>query len=177
MGNTMIDLKCSQCGCDFKKSIGHYNRAMKEGLNVYCSRVCGGIGRRKNFTIDEKKRLKSEYDRKRRIELGDELLAKRLEYYYENRDKILASQTIYRKKHMQRHVEYCRQPEYREYKKGYDKKYNAKKNYGEFYEAALIVNDIETIVDSREVFREKKKYLKSTTQKKRKNGNQKSKRN
>jgi hypothetical protein len=47
------------------------------------------------------------------------------------------------------HNEYCRQPEYKEYKKSYDQGYRAKKDYGEFGEAAIVLSELEKEIDVR----------------------------
>lgn len=50
---------------------------------------------------------------------------------------------------MHLHVEYCRRPEYREWKKGYDREYRCKQEYGPFWEAASILFDIENEINER----------------------------
>jgi Neuraminidase (sialidase) len=64
-------------------------------------------------------------------------------------------------------VEYCRQPEYKEYKREYDVKYHAKKNYGEYWEAAILLNELENEIDNRTARKENKLYNKSTSKRKR----------
>lgn len=51
-----------------------------------------------------------------------------------------------RTKMKQRHLEYCRTPEYRKWKKQYDRKYRAYKFYGEFAECMLLCDEIEKLV-------------------------------
>ncbi|MGS7457682.1 hypothetical protein, partial [Mycobacterium tuberculosis] len=50
---------------------------------------------------------------------------------------------------MPKHIEYCRRPEYRAWKRGYDRRYRAKKHYGPFWESALTLVEIEAEVLSR----------------------------
>lgn len=147
--------------------MGEYNRAMNAKGNIYCSKYCSGVARKGNKSIEQKKAEKKAYDEKYRREKQSIIKERKKEYFKKTYDPVKAA--IDRKKKMPKHVEYCRQPKYKAYKKQYDRTYRAKLIYGEFYEAAIIVNEIDTITDSRETFREKKKYLKSTSTKKRQN--------
>lgn len=52
---------------------------------------------------------------------------------------------------MHRHVEYCRSPEYRAWKKQYDQKYCAQKKYGEFWESAILLRKLEGEYNQEEV--------------------------
>jgi hypothetical protein len=65
------------------------------------------------------------------------------------------------------HVEYCRQPEYRRNKKEYDEKYHAKKKYGEYWEAAILLNKLENEIDNRTARKENKLFQKSSGKRKR----------
>ncbi len=56
---------------------------------------------------------------------------------------------IERKKTMPRHVEYCRRPEYREKKSAYDKRHHMQQKYGEFWEAARLLVEIDGEILSR----------------------------
>jgi hypothetical protein len=97
----------------------------------------------------DRKEAKRLYDAARRLAKRDELCAKKRDFYYANRERIKAEQTVYRAKHMQRHVEYCRRPEYREWKKEYDRQYTARQSFGEFASAFLLLRDIEDEVAAR----------------------------
>lgn len=163
-------MKCQYCGEVLNKSPGEINRANKSGLNLYCNRTCAGLNRRVEKDIEQKKKEKAEYDKQYWYNNKEVKRKKAKEYHLKNRDRILAKQRAYNKTRYAEHLKYLQRPEYKEYKKEYDRKYLAKKSYGEFYEVALIVNQIDMITDSRESFREKKKYLKSTSTKKRQNG-------
>lgn len=140
---------CHQCGKDFNVHVGHYNRAMNVSGKVYCNRTCAGLGRRKNYTDAEKKEAKRLYDieySKRNVE---EKKIKKHEYFKRTYDPQKAA--IERKKKMPKHIEYCRQPEYRKCKKNYDKVYHSKKNFGEMYECAIILFELESILDSKKI--------------------------
>ncbi len=54
-----------------------------------------------------------------------------------------------RKKRMPLHVEYCRQPKYKEWKSKYDQQHRAKKYFGAFWESALIVMKLDEEILSR----------------------------
>lgn len=133
---------CSHCGKQTDKPTGQINRAKNAGLPLYCNRVCSGLARRVNRSVDEKKAIKKAYDqhyRKRpdRIEFKREW------------NKTPAGrkwQKINRERMKESHLEYCRTPEYREWKKQYDEKYVAKKKYGEFWESAIITKRIEDLI-------------------------------
>ena len=114
---------------------------MKIKSPLYCSQKCFGLARRKNKSVKEKKRLKAEYDKKRRTEKSDELKAKKKAAYAIygplHRDK----EREIRKKNMSKHVEYCRQPEYKEWKKKYDRKLRVAE-YGEFSESYELLEQL-----------------------------------
>jgi hypothetical protein len=133
--------KCHYCGNDFEIKSGALHRATEKGLNVYCNRTCSGLGRRTNKTDEQKKKDKSEYDKQFREKNRERLKKEKHEYFKRTYDKEQAA--LVRKKNMPRHVEYCRRPEYRKWKKEYDKIYLAKKQFGEFGEAALALLELE----------------------------------
>lgn len=159
-----MEIICPYCREKADKSSGHVTRSIKLGRLIYCNRICAGLGRRSNLTIDEKKQLKSEYDRKYR-ELNQELLKpKKSEYHKKTYDPIKAA--IIRKEHMPKHVEYCRQPEYRKKKKDYDKIRVAKLHYGEFWESHLLITEIQKEYNDDEVRQENNLHNKSQKRKK-----------
>ena len=136
-----IKVKCAWCRKSFPKAVGEYNRAMKIKSPLYCSKKCFGLARRKNKSVKEKKRLKAEYDKKRRTEKADELKAQKKAAYAIygplHRDK----EREIRKKNMPKHVEYCRQPEYKEWKKKYDRKLRVAE-YSEFSESYELLEQL-----------------------------------
>lgn len=134
---------CPQCLAEFEAEIGRINRAQKINAALYCGRKCAGLARRLQNppTVEEKKLVKKLYDAQRRIEKADEIKAKKREYFKRTYDPKKAA--IERKAKMQNHVEYCRRPEYKAWKKDYDRKFLARKKYGEFAESALLIFDIE----------------------------------
>lgn len=75
------------------------------------------------------KREKAIYDRKYRKKNRDRLRASKAAYFKRTYDPGKAAKE--RKKRMPQHVEYCRQPKYRAYKRRYDLKRRASA-YGQF---------------------------------------------
>jgi len=120
---------CPVCNLEFNARTGDYNRAIKNGKSLCCGIVCSGLKRRKNKTPEQKKQEKAEYDKKYRAERYEEIQKKKREYFQRTYDPEKAR--VERKRRMPKHVEYCRQPEYRKKKKVYDRKYRNVKKYGE----------------------------------------------
>jgi hypothetical protein len=141
-------ITCAYCGAKSEKPTGIVNRARNAGAPLYCDRECAGLGRRKNKSVEQLKAEKREYDARRRIELADEIRAAKREYHKRTYDPIEAAKK--RKLRMPYHVEYCRRPEYRAKKKAYDHVYNAKRNYGPFWEIQLLTLDIRNAVLERQ---------------------------
>lgn len=144
---TMISLICPQCKCEFETRKAYYDKAVNIGAPKYCGRVCAGLGRRSGKSEEQKKKEKAEYDKKYREIDKDIKKQKKANYFQRTYDPAKAA--IERKKRMPKHIEYCRQPEYKKKKKEYDEKHRAKQNYGEFWESAIILKHLENIVDSR----------------------------
>jgi hypothetical protein len=138
---------CGQCGCDALLEAGAVNRARRRRMNVYCGRKCSGLGRRTNKTREQKIEEKRLYDMEYRAKNLADITRKKKEYFRRSYDPEKAR--IERKANMARHVEYCRRPEYKEYKRQYDRKFRAKSDYGEFWESFLLVMDLDKEVDSR----------------------------
>lgn len=136
-----MQITCAHCGKVADKAAGAVNRARKVGLAIYCDRICAGLGRRKQpKSVEQRKAEKRAYDAVRRDALADEIKAAKAAYHKRTYDPAKAA--IHRQKRMPYHVEYCRRPEYREWKREYDRQYRASKEYGEFAECFLLVMDI-----------------------------------
>lgn len=136
---TMVDCVCLVCKEPFKKALGHYNRAIKQGLNIYCSRTCAGIGRR--TSAEEKKAVKAAYDKK--ISNTPERKAARQRYFQKSYKANPEKYREIRKAKYPKHLEYLNTPEYKERKREYDKKYLAKRGYGAFAESAILLSELE----------------------------------
>jgi len=140
---------CPQCGAAFEAETGRMNRALKIGAPLYCGRACAGLARRLTSppTEAERKEAKRLYDARRRVEKEEEIKAKKRDYFKRTYDPAKAAAE--RKERMPRHVEYCRRPEYKAWKREYDRRHLAEKKFGEFAEVALLLQDIEREVEQR----------------------------
>lgn len=149
-------LKCAYCGKPHGQPQNHINRAIKVGAPLYCNRVCAGFGRRNHKAKAQKVEEKRIYDAEYRVKNRAMLKAKKSDYFQRTYDPKEAA--VYRKKRMHLHVAYCRRPEYLKYKKVYDRKYRAKKDFGPLWESAVLLLQIEEEVNSRitrnEVYRQ-----------------------
>lgn len=114
---------------------------------MYCDRACAGVARRKEQTAEEKRAAKAEYDARRRVEKAEEIRAAKRARHLATYDPAKARE--HRKSRMAAHVEYCRRPEYRQWKKQYDRKYRCQREYGPFWEAATLLLDVQEEVHAR----------------------------
>lgn len=132
--------QCAHCGATATTANGAFNRAQKIGAPLYCGKECSGLARRKWKSLEQRKAEKSAYDAARRAALAERIKAEKREYHKRTYDPVKAAEV--RKRRMPYHVEYCRSPEYRAWKREYDRTYRANKEYGEFAECFLLVMDI-----------------------------------
>ena len=170
----LMKLICCYCKKQFDvkyNNIGSRRRSLRLGLSVYCGSECAGLGRRINETPEQKKAYKQWYDlfiRASRSE--DEYWEHRFLGAFIFHMDYAANPEKYRmrrKEKQEAHNEYCRQPEYKKYKKEYDEQYRAKKDYGEYWEAAIALKNLDKEIDYRESKRQNKLYNKSITKRKR----------
>jgi len=133
-------MKCGFCGDPVNKTASAINRAKKDNRKLYCDRKCAGLSRRINKSIDVKKEEKRLYDIEYRNKNKDLLKRKKGEYFQRTYDPVEAAKK--RALTMDRHVEYCRKPEYRLKKKAYDRIYKAKQTYGHLWEHQLLILEI-----------------------------------
>lgn len=138
---------CDYCGSETEKTTSHYNRAKKVGAGIYCNKVCAGLSRRNNKSAEQKKEDKRLYDLAYREKNVDLLKEKKAAWFQNSYVPVQAA--IKRKKKMPYHVEYCRRPEYKKWKRQYDEIHRAKKFFGEFYESVLLLKQIDSEVSSR----------------------------
>lgn len=138
---------CPQCGNEIHQAAGAINRALKKGSSLYCGKVCSGLARRKHKTKEQKKEEKRLYDIEFRKKNAERIRERKRLAYQRDRDPVKEAE--YRKAHMDRHVRYCQQPQYKAWKKKYDRKYRCKKEFGAFWESASILLDIENEIDNR----------------------------
>jgi Ni,Fe-hydrogenase III large subunit len=109
------------------------------------------------------KEQKREYDRIYR-EKNKELIKKKKQVYNKS-PAGRAMQKRSREKRRDYHLEYCRTEKYKAWKKEYDKEHRAKKKYGEFWESAILLNQISDIVDNRQAVQEKRTINKAQKRK------------
>lgn len=142
-----MKITCPHCGKTTDKPPNAVNRAKRDGVRIFCSRRCSGLGRRKGKTkaqiVEEKRLYDAEYRRKNLAMIK----AKKAAYFKATYDP--AKARTERKKTMPRHVEYCRRPEYRQWKSKYDRQYRSKKDYGPFAEAAMLATDLNREIKGR----------------------------
>lgn len=162
-----MEIVCPQCGKKADKRTGCVKRARSIGAPVYCGRKCAGLARRVKRTIDEKRKDKAIYDELYRAKNRDRLKKSKAEYfqkvYKENPEKF----RLQRISRRQYNKDFKRTPEYRKYKHEYDKKYRAKKEYGEFWESFILLRNIENQIPNREVMQQNN--LHNKTQKRKRN--------
>jgi len=140
-----VKVKCAQCRKSFQKTVSAYNRAQRIGSPVYCSRKCSSLARQKDNPVTPRnpnwKSMKAAYDKNRRTEKAEELKAQKKAAYAlwgpQHRDK----EREIRKKNMPKHIEYCRQPEYKEWKKKYDRRVRVAE-YGEYAESYELLEEL-----------------------------------
>lgn len=140
-------IQCASCGKTCEKSASHYNRAMKMGANLYCGKVCAGRGRRVAKTAAQKKEEKRLYDMQYREKNQARIQQNKAAYFKRTYDPVVAA--VARKERSADHAEYCRRPEYVVWKREYDQKYRARKEYGDFWQSFLILRSIEKEVAER----------------------------
>ena len=131
---------CAWCNALIYKESGAITRASKSGCYLYCGRECSGLGRRANKSKEENVTEKAEYDRQYRERNRAMLKSKKAAYFQATYDPEKAA--IDRAANMPRHVEYCRKPEYKAYKRKYDLQRRADE-FGEFNEAYMLLSDLE----------------------------------
>lgn len=147
--STYVEIICPHCKNPAKKELREVNAAKKRKGQIFCSKKCAFDYRK--TTPEQKKEVKKLYDKEYRQKNLEAIKVKKSlafkKDYKENPEKYRAI----RKAKQQKHNEYCRQPKYKEKKKSYDEQYRAKKNYGEFWESAILVKEIVNEYDNRVV--------------------------
>lgn len=123
-------------------------RARRSNAPLYCGRDCAGIARRREALPDaERRAAKAEYDRDYRTRNRATRKAQKAEYFRLTYDPAMAREE--RKKTMPRHIEYCRQPKYKAYKVQYDRTYRAKQDFGDYWECAILISDLDAEIGAR----------------------------
>jgi hypothetical protein len=146
-GGVMASFVCAQCGKAGKKRLGDINRAAKSGSPLFCGRKCFGRSRRLYKTKAQKIEEKRLYDIAYCARNRERRKAQKAAYHKRTYDPVKAA--IVRKRRMPQHIEYCRRPEYKHWKSGYDRQYKAKKDYGPFAEVAMLAADLNREIKGR----------------------------
>ncbi len=134
-----VEFTCAQCGTVGQQEAGAVNRAHRRGMRLFCSRRCNGLARRVNKSNEQKKEEKRIYDAAYRVKNFAVLKVKKAAWYQATADR--EKERAHRKANMARHVEYCRQPEYRAKKIDYDRRRRASA-FGEYAECHLLLLDL-----------------------------------
>lgn len=142
-----MKFKCAHCGKTGDKPTGEVNRAEASGLRLFCNRRCSGLAKRTHKTKSQKRAEKKAYDALYRVENLATITAKKRAYFKRTYDPAKAA--VERKKRMPLHVEYCRRPEYKRWKKTYDRRHRAEKFYGPFAEVAMLTLDLNREIKGR----------------------------
>lgn len=137
---------CAYCGNRALKATGSVNRSLRKGAHIYCNRECAGKDRRIFKTKAQKMAEKAAYDAEYRRKNLARLKAEKAAWYQRTADR--EREREYRKRTMPRHVEYCRRPEYKAWKREYDRRYRAAE-YGPFADAFLVLQDLEAEIAQR----------------------------
>jgi hypothetical protein len=155
--------RCARCGKTADRPTGHVNRSRAAGMKLYCGRKCSGMAKRKGKTKAQRREEKRLYDINYRA-TSPTLKARKHEFHLRTYDPVKAAKV--RKKRMPQHVEYCRQPWYKEWKRKYDQRYQARK-YGAFAEAFQLTKALEKEIRRRSTDEERQafKYQDSRTNK------------
>lgn len=138
--------QCSYCGKENDKPTGECNRAKKFGLPLFCNRECFGLSRRQNKPKAQKVAEKRLYDLQYRANNSQMLKEKKAAYHRRTYDP--AAARIERKKRMAFHVEYCRRPSYKLWKREYDRRHRAAA-YGPFADAFELTLELNREIKSR----------------------------
>lgn len=97
--------------------------------------------------VFEKKQKKKLYDARRRIEKSELIKAQKAKFCKTPAGR--AMQKRNREKTKDYHLEYCRSPEYKNWKRSYDRVHRAKFYHGQFWECMLLIDEIEKEVIKR----------------------------
>lgn len=140
---TYVKIKCCQCGKSVKRYVGYVNRAKKDGLKMFCGKKCFGLSRRDGKTKEQKKAEKAKYDKEFRYYHREEIKQRKAAAFKKD---YAANPEKYRKERRRRykdHLKYIQTPEYKKWKKEYDVKYLAKKDFGIYWESAILLKELE----------------------------------
>lgn len=142
MGESMAKslILCIVCNKSKEKENGAITRAKKNGINIYCGRLCADIGRRSSKTKEQKRVEKAKYDQGYRVDNKEILRKKKSDFCKTKKGREMQKRA--RQKGKDYRAEYIKSDNYVAWKKKYDRKYRAKKDYGEFWECQVLSLEI-----------------------------------
>ena len=149
MKESPVLLACPVCQQPFYRRAAEVRYRLGKGKcrRVFCSRACSQESRKTDFRTPEQKKVdKATYDAQYASKNKDRIKARNAAYFKRTYDPAKAS--IERKAKMPRHVEYCRRPEYRAYKRIYDARRRSSA-YGEFSEVYTTLMDLNKAITCR----------------------------
>ncbi len=135
----LVAINCAHCGLSVLIERGAVNRANARSARLFCGRACAGLARRVDASDAQKRAAKAAYDKRRRGILADEIRAAKAAYHKRTYDPERARAE--RKARAAQHAEYCRRPEYRQWKAEYDRRHRARE-YGDYADAYLLALEI-----------------------------------
>jgi Ni,Fe-hydrogenase III large subunit len=143
------EIVCHFCKSKKMREIGHINRAIKTGKNLFCDIKCAGKAKRKNISLEEFRQKKRDYDKEYRKKNIDKIKKRKREYFKKTYDPIEASRIRRTDEYRKKHRQYLSTEKYKIYKHSYDHVYRCKKKYGEFWESASLLIKIDKEVKKR----------------------------
>lgn len=122
---------------------GNYNRAMKANAKTYCGKACFYLDRKgTGKPAEQKKKEKAEYDRIYRAS-SPTLKQRRAAWFKKDYEANPEKYRNVRQSRYAEHLKYIQSDKYKAWKSEYDKKYLAKKQFGVYWESALLLNELE----------------------------------
>ena len=143
----MPDLTCAHCGLPLCNLSRNSLWRARTGHRLFCNKACFYLSRRNPNppSEPERKKAKAAYDAEYRKKNAEVRAAQKREWFKKNYDPEKAR--VARKKRMPQHVEYCRRPEYKEWKSKYDIERHAEQ-YADFAECWRLLIDLEKEIRS-----------------------------
>jgi hypothetical protein len=141
-----VKFKCDHCGKVGGKSASEINRARNVGAKLFCDRRCAGLAKRRHKPKAQKVEEKRIYDVAYRQKNIGRITVRKAEYHKRTYDPVKAA--IERKKRAAFHVEYCRRPSYKLWKREYDRR-RRDGEYGTFAEAFRLTVELNREIKER----------------------------
>lgn len=158
-----MEITCAHCGLKSDKKAAYVNRAIKIGAPQFCNKTCFGLSRRDYKSTEQKIKEKANYDRLYREKNADKLKAAKEIYNQTSAGRAVQKRT--RDNRKEQHKEYIKTESYRKWKQQYDQMYNAKKHFGDFWEASILLERLADKIDNREAVKHKGTLGKTTKRK------------